>query len=299
MESSSEAQGQAQTAQFEEGAEVAALTDGGRNTGVGDGSHTEVDLETQSKAIRQGWVPRERYTGEPSKWVDAATFVQRGENFTGNLKAELAEMRRQFTEFEGTKKAFVKFHEETLARKDAEYKDAIAALRVQRSQAQAEGDHEVAIQLEDRIDSLRESQKTLKAEAPSAKQAPTQPDMENPVLQEWVKDEAPWFATDAKLRDYAVSVGEQLLASGETARGRPFLDKVLATVHRDFPRRFKLTGDASVIAGAAAVGGQGGGQSGGKHTAAQLPEEDRKLMKQFVAAGWTTEEKFLKSYFNQ
>ena len=275
-----------------------ASTDTTLTPAGGDGEATEVGIETQTKATKAGWVPKDRYKGDPSKWVDAETFVQRGENFLVNIKEELKETRKKLADFEGTKAAFVKFHEEVLAKREAEYKEAITALRVQRSQAQAEGDHEVAIALEDRIDEMKVAQKALRSDPPAKAPPATGPDMANPVLQEWVKDSAPWFETDSKLRDYAVAVGERMIAEGETARGRPFLDKIQEIIHRDFPRRFKNTGTGSLAMAASGVSGDGGMSTKGK-TARDLPEVDRQLMKQFIESGLTTEDKFLKSYFNQ
>lgn len=266
--------------------------------------------DDEARAIRQGWVPRERFTGDPKKWVDAKTFVERGDRFVHNLKQEVDDLRKQLSDFQGTKAAFVKFHEETIARKEAEFKEAIAALRVQRSEAQQNGDHEAVVQIEDRIDLLKDQQSELKkpaiadAPAPAPKQGL---DMENPVLVEWIEDENQWFRDEPKLRDYAIAIGEQLISNGETVRGRPFLDKVTEIMRRDFPRRFKQqSGTTANLAGAAAGSGNGGGSSkpasaGSAHgkTERDLPPEDRALMAQFIREGWTTKEKFLSSYFSR
>lgn len=255
----------------------------------------------EAQASRQGWVPREQYKKDPKQWVDAKTFVERGERFVSNLQGEVAALRKELADFQGTKAAFVKFHEETIAKKDEELKATIAELRVQRSQAQREGEDETVIQIEDRIELLKEQQKELKAPvkqeaAPAAK--PAGPDMDNPVLNEWIEDGHQWFKDEPKLRDYAVAVGDQLISNGETVRGRAFLDKVDEIMKRDFPRRFKAQGNGSAMAGAASGSGNNGARGAGAgKTAKDLPEVDRDLMKQFIKEGWTTEEKFLASYF--
>jgi hypothetical protein len=255
------------------------------------------------QASRQGWVPREQYKKDPKNWVDAKTFVERGERFVNNLQTELATLRQELADFQGTKAAFVKFHEETIAKKDGELKAAIAELRVQRSQAQREGEDETVIQLEDRIELLKEQQKELKAEPvkqATAAGGPAKVDFNNPVLEEWIEDGNQWFKDEPKLRDYAIVVGETLVSNGETARGRAFLDKIGETMKRDFPRRFKAqeSGGGSAMAGAASGSGNAGGRGGSMvKTAKDLPEVDRNLMKQFIKEGWTTEEKFLASYF--
>lgn len=266
--------------------------------------------EVESRALRQGWTDREQYKGDPKKWVDAKTFVARGERFAKNLEQEVAALRHKLEDFEGTKAAFVKFHEETISRKEEELKEAIAGLRVQRSQAQREGEDEQVVQIEDRIDLLKSQQKGLKApEVVPAVAASTSADMSNPVLLEWIDDGNQWFNDEPRLRTYALSVGDKMIAEGEPARGREFLDKVAAVLHRDFPRRFKATGDsastlANATSGAVSSTGRqaGGGRTGavgasGK-TERDLPPEDRALMVQFIREGYTTKEKFLASYFS-
>ena len=270
----------------------------------------EVELAAaEATAARQGWVPRDSYKGDPKKWVDAKTFVERGERFVGNLQGEVAALRKQIESFEGTKAAFVKFHEETLAKKDAEMKAAIADLRVQRSQAQAEGDHDVVIQIEDRIDLLKGQQAELKAPivAPAPVASPTSAKdlpLNNPVMLEWIEDGNQWFMDEPKLRDYAVAYGDTLVSNGETARGRPFLDMIAARMKVDFPRRFKGNGSAADTLGNATSGSTNGGSNSRSSSAVgkterDLPAEDFALMKQFIKEGYTTKEKFLASYFSR
>jgi hypothetical protein len=255
----------------------------------------------EDQATRQGWMPKDQYKGDPKKWVDAKTFVERGERFVTNLQQEVAALRKELQDFQGTKAAFIKFHEESMEKKATELTEAISTLRIQRSEAQRDGDDEVVIQIEDRIELLKDQQKELKApiKQEAAPTAPAKLDMDNPVLNEWITDGNEWFRDEPKLRDYSIAVGEHLMKEGETARGRAFLDKVTAVMQRDFPRRFKSTGSSFGLGNATSGSGNVGGRSAsvsGK-TVRDLPEEDRALMKQFIKEGWTTEEKFLASYF--
>jgi hypothetical protein len=252
-------------------------------------------IAADREASRQGWVPKDKYKGDPAKWVDAKTFIQRGERFNTNLQREVAELREQIKGFEGTKAAFKKFHEETLARKDEEFKTALVNLRVQRSEAIRNGEDEEAIALEDRIDAMKDAQKALKAVPAEPAKQPTA-EITNPVMQEWLEDGNSWFNDDSKLRDYSVKLGEELLRAGETARGRKFLDLISEKMREDFPRYFRTEGTRR--AGAVESGSSGSGGGGGK-TERDLPPEDLALMKQFVAEGWHTKESFLKSYFSR
>jgi len=262
----------------------------------------------EASAALQGWVPREQYTGDPSKWVDASTFIDRGKKFNHNLQREVAKLTAQIQSFEGTKEAFRKFHEETLAAKDVELQEAISALRIQRSQAIRDGDDEGAIQMEDRIDLLKEQRREVKAIPKQTTQAPAGagPNMDDPVLLEWVEDGNKWFVDDPKLRDYAVALGEELIKSNNHGgkKGRAFLDLVAAKMADEFPRRFRQKeqaaagGKQSQVEGGAA--NPGASLAGGRgKTEADLPAEDRELMKQFIKEGYVTKDAFLKSYFSR
>lgn len=248
--------------------------------------------EVEAEATRSGWVPKDKFKGDPKTWVDAQTFVARGERIATNLSKEVARLKAKLESFEGTRKQFVKFHEETIAAKDKEIADAIRTLRVQKSEATSEGEHEAAVNLEDRIETLKAEQAALKA----AEQKSNDP-VSDPIMDEWIAEGNEWFQKDGRMRAYALALGEELLRDGETLRGREFLDKVTDLMAEEFPAKFgksapapraRATAESSRSATASAPVGRG---------ARDLPAADRALMKEFVDAGWTSEAEFLKSYW--
>lgn len=275
------------------------------------------DSRAVAEASRKGWVPRERFTGDPATWVDAKTFIERGAKFNMNLQKEIADLKKQIASFEGTKQAFAKFHEETVAKKDAEIAEAITQLRLQRSASIREGDDEQTVAIEDRIDLLKEQQTALKAPVKQAAAPAVTPppegtangvSLDSPLIQDWIEDGNQWFRDDNKLRSYAIALGESMIQDGVTVRGRKFLELVAEKMAEEFPRKFRLMREAAeagteggsprktgIVEGAGDSAGTG--RRGGK-TENDLPAEDRKLMHQFIQSGWTTKEKFLKSYFS-
>lgn len=264
---------------------------------------TAGDAADIHEAGRKGWVPKDQYKKDPASWVDAKTFLQRGDRFVSNLQREVDGLKQKLSDFEGTKAAFVKFSEETLAKKDSELKEAISALRVQRSQATREGDDELAVQLEDRIELLRDQRVEVKTlpEAAATTTKPAGPDNNDLVLREWVSEGNEWFDTEPKLRDFAVAMGEQMIAGGETTRGRRFLDKIAAAMAIEFPRRFKAKDGAprnNAAESSNANTGNATGGNGGK-TERDLPKEDLAMMRELIADGYTTKEKFLASYYSR
>ena len=263
------------------------------------------------EARRKGWRPEAEYAGPEDKWVDAKTFVERGERFTKKLEGTIADLTRKIESFEGTKAQFRTFFDEQMAKRDREHAEAISNLRVQRSQAIREGDDNLAIELEDRIEATREQQKAMKASAATAAAehvpaatSPTPPGEDNPVLTEWVADGNSWFRQDDILTKHALSIGEAMRKSGETLTGRAFLDKVTEKVKSDFPRRFKslesTSGQRQTSTEGSTQSGAGTASSGtGGKTERDLPAADLAIMRQFVKDGLYTKEQFLKSYFSR
>lgn len=282
-------------------AELEAITNAQNEQEYEQANATDGDLDNhqsyEDAAGHKGWVPKEQFKGDSSKWVDAKTFVERGEKFNVNLQKEVAALKSKIESFEGTKAAFAKFHAETVARKDAELSEAIKALRIERSAATRNGEDELAIELDDRIDGLRAQQKEVKQ---IAVEPQAQTPAEDPVLLEWIEDGNDWFKEDGKLRAYAIAMAQDMNKNGETLRGRKFLDKVTERMAEEFPRKFRSMTNSAGRSGSNVEGGSTATSSRtGGYSERDLPAEDLKLMKQFVAEGWTTRDAFLKSYFSR
>ena len=301
--------------------ELASIDDAARNLALeeaagGDAGEqkparkADSDHDYEYEARRKGWRPESEYTGSEGKWVDAKTFIERGERFTKKLEGEIATLKSQIASFEGTKAQFRKFFDDQMAKRDKEHTDAINALRVQRSQATRDGDDELAVELEDRIEATRNQQAALKAEAgeAAADRGNTQPGINgetSPVLTEWIAEGNEWFQSDEVLTKHAIEVGKQMRKDGEKAIGRKFLELVKAQVRDDFPRRFKEmesgSGQRQNASGGAGQGGTGTGNQAGYNgkTERDLPAADLAIMRQFVKEGLYTKETFLKSYFSR
>ena len=254
-------------------------------------------LAIEKEAGRHGWVPKSMYKGDPAKWKPAQEYLDAGLRYNKNIKAELEDLKTKYAHLEKTGQAFAKYHEEAMARKDQELKDAIAETTRKLREAVRDGDDNLADTLEARKELLQEERANLKKqEAPVEPSAANvqMPSEVNPVVKDWIEDGNEWFNTDPELRNYALEVGKQLRAQGEKAMGRKMLDLVAAQVREDFPRRFKKqqTSRQSQVETSDTTGA-----SGSAYSVHDLPAEDLALMKEFIAKGWTTKERFLKNYF--
>ena len=258
----------------------------------------EAELELYEQNRGQPEEPIEKPAEKPAETAGAAV-AQPVADPTADLRLEIAQLKQKLSGLEGSKR------EEVLLQKEAELAVAYGQLRRQRLEALREGDDELVISIEDRMELIKEQKadlrKPVQASAGAVATGVTiEQLMQNPVVVEWIEDGNAWFGEDANLASYAIAIGDSLMQNGETLRGRAFLDKVAERVRQDFPRRFRKTGEAGPSMMGSAVGSGSsvsGASSGSLKTARDLPPEDRKLMYQFIEAGWTTEKEFLKQYF--
>jgi hypothetical protein len=103
--------------------------------GEGEGGETDTGQATErdydAEARENGWRPKEEFPGDPAKWVDAKTFMDRAEEVMPLLKAQNAKLKRKLEDmskdirratahFEGAeKRAFEKAKAELEARVEA------------------------------------------------------------------------------------------------------------------------------------------------------------------------------------
>lgn len=267
--------------------------DDGDDSGDAGGAPSAEQVAAEAEARSHGWKPESEYTKGDGKWVDAATFNERGRLFNKNLQRTVKELQSKVEKTTSQLQALSKFHQDAMKQKEREFDSAIKDLRVQRSAAIRDGEDETVVALEDRIEVLKDEQKALKTE-PVATAAPADPQV-NPVLEAWVADGNEWFRDKPTLRAAAVAIGDDLRANGETAQGRAFLDIVAAEMRREFPDKFPQGNPMRRRAGSVEAGG-GGNSMGSGRTERDLPAADRALMRQFVEQKLMTKEQFLKDY---
>lgn len=231
-----------------------------------------MDIEQEAAAL--GWVPKDQFRGDPEKWTDAETFVRRGheimpilrknnEKLTAtveNLTGEVLTLKESLKAAQEAMIEFKKHHDETEARA---YQRAIEDLKAKRKEARAEGDHELADEIGDKIDELNANapKEITKPVAPVPAPTPAQPNLD-PEYARWEKDNEAWLK-DSEKAAYAQSIAQYIRATSKLV-GRAFLDKVTEEVEKRF-----ATPHTSRVEGTGAAP-----RTGGK-TYADLPAEAR------------------------
>lgn len=268
------------------------------------------DPAVEREAMKHGWVPRDRFRGDQSTWKPASAYLEDGLKFNKTMKRKLQQLEANYAELERTGQAFAKFHEEAMARKDQELKDSIAETKRRARVAAREGDDDLADTLDARVELLEEERQTLKKQEPvtapkaRALKEDGSANTDDPLVEEWVNDGNEWFRDNAKLRAYSTTLAAEIIREeygGDlpaSMRGRKFLDLVSQRMAEEFPRQFqKKPEPAAKRADQVGTGGVRSSSSGGEYSVNDLPAADLALMKEFIAKGWTTKEKFLKDYF--
>lgn len=206
-----------------------------------------MDIEQQAQEL--GWVPQERFRGDPEKWVDAATFVERGETVMPILKAnnarlkadldatrsEVASVKASLAEAVEAMTAFKEYASDASKRA---YEQAVKDLKAQKLVALENGDHAAVMQADDALADLRETApKALeKATALTMKETkvPTPQGGLDPADYNAWKEDNDWVETDKEKTAYAASIGAYVKSMNPSLQGRAFLDKIAEEVAERF-----------------------------------------------------------------
>lgn len=197
------------------------------------------DYEKDARA--QGWVPQEEFRGDKESWVDATEFVRRGESINPILRKnnerllhELDLTKKQMQELKAATEEFKKFQQEHYSRKEAELKLEIDSLKAQKKQAIREGDGDLAVELDDRIDAARdlltEQKQAAKVEA---KQEVTQPPEVPREVQEWLGDNS-WYSSDDVMRAATDALAKRINSTKPWLSGKAFFEELDSVLESEF-----------------------------------------------------------------
>lgn len=204
--------------------------------------------DTETRARSMGWTDKDSFRGDPEKWVDAETFVKRGEEFMPILRsnnkvlerrlqeqaAEMRKLQEQIAAGQESIQALTDFHAEATARAVAKAKtDLLAELKV----AKRDGDVDREVEIGEALDEVRQQEadikaaKATKAAKPPAP-APGQPQAD-PAFAGWMSDN-PWFGVDTRKTNRAMGIAQELRGDEayDTLQGREFYDKVVEVMEQ-------------------------------------------------------------------
>ena len=263
----------------------------------------EVSPEIQHEAESQGWVPKERFRGNESDWVDADTFVKRGREIlpilrknNENLIKDLQATKDQLKEFREAAEEFKKFQRESYERKAQEYEGQIREIKESRAQAISDGDGQKVNALDDALDQAKENFKEAKQsvkDVVSAKDPEPTPEAIDPNLQAWL-DRNTWFGQDKRLTAVVNGVGESLRLELPLLKGQAFLDKLDEVLAEEFPNKFgkKQSPSSRVESGS----GRQSRSGGNAQSYDNLPSEAKLACDRFVKQKLMTREQYVADF---
>ena len=263
----------------------------------------EVSPEVQHEAESQGWVPKERFRGNESDWVDADTFVKRGREIlpilrknNENLIKDLQATKDQLKEFREAAEEFKKFQRESYERKAQEYEGQIREIKESRAQAISDGDGQKVNALDDALDQAKENFKEAKQsvkDVVSAKDPEPTPEAIDPNLQAWL-DRNTWFGQDKRLTAVVNGVGESLRLELPLLKGQAFLDKLDEVLAEEFPNKFgkKQSPSSRVESGS----GRQSRSGGNAQSYDNLPSEAKLACDRFVKQKLMTREQYVADF---
>lgn len=242
------------------------------NTHNEDVQIPEVEVEARSA----GWVPKEEYDGDEHKWVDAGEFLRRGELF--------AKINKQSSEVKELRRTVQQLADHNQKIKERAFKDAIASLKAQKKEALIEGDADLVVDIDDRIDDVKAAEQDFRRL--SAQEKSEVQEQIHPEFAEWTNRNS-WYVNDAPMAAFADALGRNLAGHGKSPI--EVLREVEKQVKAEFPHKFRNPNKdkPSSVESSNAKGGRTGGYT--------PTEEERQIARRFVRAGaFKTEQEYYK-----
>ena len=227
----------------------------------------------EQKAMDSGWVPQDQWEGDPDQWRPAKEFLDRGELFK-----KIEDQSRTIKEFKKTLDAFSKHHSQV---REVEYKRALETLKSQKKAALIDGDADLVVDLDEKIDLIRDEQRELSQSIPEPAQ-----EVHNPVFDNWVEKNS-WYTSDRAMRSFADTRGRELHAEGYSPT--EVLRMVEVETKKEFAHKFRNPNRDKP--GAVESGTNKGTTSKGAYT---LSPDERQVMQRFIKTiPGMTEEKYI------
>jgi hypothetical protein len=273
-------------------AQEVVVTSEAEPVGTADVPQTSQEPDYAALASEMGWTPRDKFRGDPAKWVDAEAFYEKGQHVLpivkSKLREETAARLKLEAELRQTKQdtiALKRHMEKASAREKAELSAEINRLKQERITAIQEGDGVRVNQVEERIEELKATQKE------DAKPAPVQVTQEvDPAYAEWVKDNK-WYERDTAMTAFANARAYEMNLGGRTLEET--LEVIDAEIRERFPEKFQ---DKSKERPPVQRGGTVA-KKAAPNSYEAMPLEDQKVCDRMVKQYGLKREDFVKNYW--
>jgi hypothetical protein len=231
----------------------------------------------QQEALEQGWVPKDEFDGDPERFVDAGEFLRRGELFR-KIEAQSKDIKK-------ANAALAELARHNAKIREQEYARAVADLKVQKKTALSEGDADKVVEIDDKLDLVKDQQRLASQQQLQQAQIPQEV---HPELQNWISNNS-WYETNKGMRGWADARGVELAEEGKSPRD------VLKALEKEVKDRFKEKFTNPNRERAGAVEGVRGRPSNAKGDESyELTDTERTIMDTLIKQKVLTKEEYIK-----
>lgn len=178
-----------------------------------------------------GWVPKEEYDGDETRWLDAGEFVRRQPLFE--------RIEKQSRELKEVKRTIAQFAQHHAKVRETEYQRAISDLEAKKVAAFEDGDAKQVVKIDSELRVVEKAKDQFVAEQYAA--AASEAQSVHPEFEAWTNRNT-WYNTDRGMKAYADAYGADLASKGKADGSRYSPDEVLKHVEKkvreEFPKRF-------------------------------------------------------------
>jgi len=254
-----------------------AGTEGTEGTAA-EGTDDDTPVETLAKEM--GWRPKENFNGDDTNFVDAESYIRKGQDIQDSMRKSLKDQKRQLSDMSVSLTELKQHNERVFKAEVGQLKKELSTLKAQKKTAIEDGDVAKVDEIDEQIDTVKESM------SPPEKVAAQTPDS-NDEFDGWIKDNN-WYNDDKEMATYADTIADN-------HKGAPFA-RVAALVTNKvkemFPDKFSVAKKNNV--NVSRVEASGRRVTTSKFTKADLSDSQKDIMRQFVKQGIMSESEYIK-----
>lgn len=229
--------------------------------------------EVEQIALDMGWKSEDEYEGDDDDFVDAETYIRRGGDIQETMRKHIKEQKKKLADMDIGLRDIKDHNERVYKAEVTKLKKEIEGLKEKKREAIEEGDADLVESIDTQIDEIEGGMVE-----PAQKMTP------NPEFEEWIKKNT-WYRDDPEMADYAD-------ARSEIYKGAPY-SRILKKVEKDVKDMFEDKFPGGKKPGATSVEKTTRRKGKVKYTKSDLNDEQRAVMKRFVAQGIMSEADYI------
>jgi len=237
--------------------------------------------DTEIKAMEKGWSPDKDNLPEGKEWIGAGEFVR-----NERLYNEIHKLKR---ETQATKRDFEVLKEHHKKVQVVERDKLLTQLKRQKKTALEEDDHDTVIEIDDQIADIKAD-----ANKPDEVEVATG---DNAQFVDWVGDNQ-WYEENAEMRETADEIGAAYYSrTGGNAAPQDMYKYVEERIKKLYPTSFapkQVQRKAPAVEAATPTRAAKAKARAPKHTAKDLNDVQRRVMRTFVKDNVMTEQEYIK-----